>query len=116
MTGGATEKVYRDLGIDAITPEALRDMCMELQPETDMVTWLWPSLSDWGQRWFLSHLQVGDFYCGIEIALRDAVEQGVVAPQWLIDASAEFTEHWGWSPNVEKACAALQARLDSASA
>ena len=91
---------------------ALRKIYINLSPEADIAVELWPTLSYAAKKDVMDSAQCGDVAAAAEDLLLEAVENGTVVPQWVIDAGDQLLEHWGWSPNVETACAALQARLD----
>lgn len=113
MPGAETSptSVY-DLPVEDITPEALDKLFLHYQPEARMAQELWPHLSLRARSSLLDRAHIGDFDWASELMLMYAVEEGIVVPQWVIDAGDTLAKDWGWSPNVEKACAALQARLD----
>lgn len=102
----------RHLPVEDITPEALDELFLHYQPEVRMAQELWPVLSLKARRDIFHRARIGDFDWASELMLMYAVEEGIVVPQWVIDAGDTLAKDWGWSPNVEKACAALQARLD----
>lgn len=97
---------------EGVTSAELKKRFLGHHPETEIAVELWPQLSERAHWWALNYTDVGDTGLACEELLMFAVEESVVVPQWVIDAGAEIMEDWGWSPNVEKACAALQARLD----
>lgn len=101
----------RHLPVEEITPEVLEKL-FPYHPEVDLAQELWFKLSLRARSFLLGRARIGDFDWASELMLMYAVEEGVVVPQWVIDTKDKLEEHWGWSPNVEKACAALQARLD----